>query len=107
MFLREDGTNWGKAEQARPVADACKRAGIIPGVSFHILRHTYGALLAMQGVPLQVIAVALGHSDSRMTERHYAHLQPDYVAVTIRQNLPSFGLQRDNVVSMREGRPAR
>jgi integrase len=101
VFLRESGAFWGKADQARPLAEACKRVGIVPAVSFHILRHTYGALLAMQGVPLQVIAAALGHADTRMTERHYAHLQPDYVAVTIRQNLPSFGLDQDNVVSLR------
>ena len=27
-----------------------------------------------------VIAHQLGHSDIRMTEKHYAHLSPDYVA---------------------------
>ena len=27
-----------------------------------------------------VIAVLLGHSDTRMTEKHYAHLAPSYVA---------------------------
>jgi hypothetical protein len=39
-------------------------------------------------VPMAVIARQLGHSDTRMTERHYAHLAPIYVADTIRANFP-------------------
>jgi hypothetical protein len=35
-----------------------------------------------------VIAAQLGHSDTRMTEKHYAHLAPSYVADTIRAALP-------------------
>ena len=38
----------------------------------------------MSGVPMGVIAAQLGHADTRMTERHYAHLSPSYVADTIR-----------------------
>jgi hypothetical protein len=38
----------------------------------------------MQAVPMALIARQLGHSDTRMTERHYAHLAPNYVADTIR-----------------------
>ena len=45
----------------------------------------------MRGVPMGVIAAQLGHSDTRMTERHYAHLTPSYVAETIRAALPDFG----------------
>jgi integrase len=30
----------------------------------------------MKAVPLNVIAAQLGHSDIRMTEKHYAHLAP-------------------------------
>jgi hypothetical protein len=39
-----------------------------------------------------VIAKQLGHSDTRMTEKHYAHLAPNYVADTIRLNFPKFGI---------------
>jgi hypothetical protein len=35
-----------------------------------------------------VIAHQLGHSDTRMTERHYAHLAPNYVAEKIRESFP-------------------
>ncbi len=37
---------------------------------------------------MAVIAVALGHSGTRMTEKHYAALAPNYVAETIRAHLP-------------------
>jgi site-specific recombinase XerC len=68
--------------------DGCKRAGIGPAVSFHVLRHTHASILAMRAVPMAVIARQLGHSDTRMTERHYAHLAPNYVADTIRASFP-------------------
>jgi integrase len=55
------------------------------------LRHTYASALAAQGVPMGVIAAQLGHSDTRMTEKHYAHLAPSYVADTIRASLPNMG----------------
>ncbi len=90
IFTRSDGNAWAKNHYTRPFRDACKRAGITPAVSFHILRHTYGSLLAARGVPLQVIATVMGHADTRMTERHYAHLIPSFVADTVRANLPSF-----------------
>jgi integrase len=92
MFLRDDGAVWGASYQQRSLEDASKTAGISPPVTFHILRHTHGSHLAMQGVPMGVIAKQLGHSDTRMTEKHYAHLAPNYVADTIRANFPKLGI---------------
>jgi hypothetical protein len=45
----------------------------------------------MAGTPMAVIARQLGHADTRMTEKHYAHLAPNYVAQTIRENFPILG----------------
>jgi integrase len=42
----------------------------------------------MRAVPMAVIARQLGHADTRMTERHYAHLAPNYIADTVRANFP-------------------
>lgn len=101
VFLREDGTAWGKGHQRRRLEDACKKAKIKPAVSFHILRHCPGSWLAMKGVPIRVIAHHLGHSDTRICERHYAHLSPDYVKDTIRDNLPDLGfVDETNVARM-------
>jgi integrase len=77
IFARHDALRWGESHQLRPMRDASDRAKIRPAVSFHILRHTCGSLLAMNGVPMGVIAQQLGHADTRMTEKHYAHLAPN------------------------------
>ena len=88
LFKRDDERGWKRAEQLRPMRDACKCAGIDPAVGFHVLRHTHASILAMRAVPMAVIARQLGHSDTRMTDRHYAHLAPNYVADTIRVSFP-------------------
>jgi len=101
MFKRDDGEPWGRSHQVRLIRKACKIAKIDPPAAFHVLRHTYGTALAQNGVPLQVIAEALGHADTRITSKHYAHLMPSYVADTIRANLPDFGnYKEDNVITM-------
>jgi hypothetical protein len=38
------------------------------------------------------IAKQLGHADTRTTEKHYAHLAPNYVADTIRAKFPKLGI---------------
>ena len=40
----------------------------------HIFRHTHTALLAEQGLPLELIARRLGHVDSTITKRIYFHV---------------------------------
>ncbi len=102
VFRHDDSRAWGPWQQKRPLDAASLRAGLDPAVTFHILRHTYASTLAMRGVPMGVIAAQLGHSDTRMTERHYAHLSPNYVAATVRAALPSLGLvERSNVTPLR------
>jgi integrase len=88
IFKRDDGRPWKRAEQLRPMREACEHAGIVPPVGFHVLRHTHASILAMRAVPMAVIARQLGHADTRMTERHYAHLAPNYIADTVRANFP-------------------
>ncbi|QDM18201.1 tyrosine-type recombinase/integrase [Tardiphaga sp. vice278] len=101
VFLRTDGAVWGPSHQKRPLDEASYRAGISPSVNFHILRHTHGSHLAMSGVPMGVVAAQLGHADTRMTEKHYAHLAPSYVAHAIRANFPVLGITDSfNVVSL-------
>jgi len=92
IFTHGDDSVWSASHQKRPLAEACNHARIRPAVSFHILRHTHGSLLAMKGVPMPVIAKQLGHADTRMTEKHYAHISPSYVADTIRQHFPTLGI---------------
>lgn len=46
----------------------------IQEISYHKLRHTQASLLISKGVPLQVIAKRLGHTDTNMIQRVYGHL---------------------------------
>ncbi len=90
MLVKADGTAWGASHQIRPMEEACKIAKIAKA-GFHALRHTAASHNVMNGVPLPVVAQNLGHADSSMTEKHYAHLAPNYVAETIRKFAPTFG----------------
>ena len=99
IFARADGVAWRTSHQLRRMAEACTRAKIKPAISFHVLRHTHGSTLAMRGVPMGVIAEQLGHSDTRMTEKHYAHLAPSYIADTIRAHFPVLGIAGETTVA--------
>jgi integrase len=101
LFPRTDGEPWRQANQFRPMREACKGARIKLAISFHVLRHSYASRLAMAGTPLAVIAEQLGHGDTRMTERHYAHLAPSYVGTTVRAAFGTLGvLEPSSVVPM-------
>jgi len=100
LLTKNDGEPWGSNSQIRRMKDACAAARIDPPISFHILRHCYGASLAAKGVPLQVIAAALGHADTRMTERHYAHIAPSHVRDQIQKHLPKIGIKPGMVAAL-------
>ena len=97
-LVKADGTQWQKSEQHRRIHEACGAARIAPTVTFHGIRHTFASLLVTAGVPLAFVAEALGHADTRMVSKHYAHLAPNVVHDAIRANLPSFGVQTDEKV---------
>src|SRR5262249_9556024 len=90
ILLAPDGDAWTKSAQIRRMKEACARARIAPAVGYHQLRHTWASHAVMNGVPLIVIARNLGHTDTRMVEKHYGHLAPSYQAEAIRKGAPSF-----------------
>jgi integrase len=63
----------------------------LQGVTFHILRHTYASHSLINGMTIEVLAQQLGHKDTRITMRHYAHLCPTFKQESVRRNAPSFG----------------
>lgn len=91
IFPRPDGKPWTHSQQSRPIAEACRNAKV-RRATFHDLRRTFGARLALKGVPIPVIAEALGHADERITRKHYAHLSPSYVADTVRAAASGLGI---------------
>lgn len=75
LFLRANGKAWKESEQQRPM-DAAREAANGEGVTFHILRHTYASHSLMNGMTINVLAKQLGHRETRIMLRHYAHLCP-------------------------------
>ena len=93
LLPKADGGKWLKSHQTRPMKEACHRASIEPPANFHVLRHTWASLAIMNGVPLMVVAKNLGHTDTRMVERHYGHLSQNYITDAISVGAPPrFGI---------------
>jgi len=67
-------------------------AARLDSVTLHELRHSYASTMVRAGAPLMIVAQALGHADTRMVEKHYAHLAPSYVADVIRSTAPDLKL---------------
>jgi integrase len=104
MLRQPNGDRWGRSNQSLPIAKACRRAKI-ESANFHALRHTYASHSVMNGAPLLVVAKNLGHTDTRMVEKHYGHLSESYIADAIRAAAPSFGVADDRTVTPIAGRP--
>jgi integrase len=103
LFTRADGGRWGKSHQRRPLLEACKVARIEPAIGFHILRHTWASLRIMAGLPLMVAAQVLGHSDTRMVEKHYGHLAQSYIREAVRTTALHLGPIEGYVATLRPG----
>jgi integrase len=93
MLRKRSGAAWGKSDQKRPMAAACVRARIVPAVGIHTLRHSYASLSIMAGMPMKVAAENLGHSSTKMLEKHYGHLSRSYVVDQVRRSAPRFDVE--------------
>lgn len=91
---------WSHAEQFREMKEACEAAGL-DYLNFHQLRHTYASTLVNAGLPLAYVAAQLGHSDTRMVEKHYGHLAPTALAEAVRKLTPRLGIHESKVVPFR------
>jgi integrase len=105
MFLQANGQPWGTDAQIRRMRATSQRAEIKPPVNFHSLRHAYASLRIMNGAPLAVVAAALGHSTTRMVEKHYGHLAPSFVRTTIEGTGLGLGAETGNVVRLPAAAP--
>ncbi|RVC97437.1 site-specific integrase [Mesorhizobium sp. M2A.F.Ca.ET.029.05.1.1] len=87
LLRRESGAAWAPSTYNRSWKALLAQAKL-SDVTLHEIRHTYASTMVRNGAPLIIVAEALGHSDTRMAEKHYAHLAPSYVADTIRRLAP-------------------
>lgn len=106
IFRKADGTPWETGHATRPMKEAAAAAGL-DDVSFKVTRATYGKLLLVATKDIEMVARALGHSDSRITRKHYARYLPSEVARAVAQ-LPALGIATDaNVTRIRRNRGAK
>lgn len=83
-MLREDMKAARKAsERSLPFLDT-------RNVDFHALRHTCGAWLCWEGVPIQVVQQIMRHSSIKLTIDVYGHLLPDEIESTVAKTESAF-----------------
>jgi integrase len=73
---------------------AAARAAGVREIKLHAARHTCATLMHLQGVPVAVIAAWIGHTDSSLTMKLYAHSQADALkaaGATLDRALPGSG----------------
>jgi integrase len=73
LLVNPHGNKWTTGWISKGFSKHCKKAGV-EDCTFHDLRRTYGAWLVMNGADLVTVQENLGHSDIKVTIRHYTHL---------------------------------
>ena len=63
------------------VLEASQRAGV--NANIKMFRATFASNLVMSGVDIYSVSKLLGHHDVKITEKHYAHLTPNFLGNTI------------------------
>lgn len=102
IFLRSDGREWSPGDIQKPMT-ATVKAAKLDDVSFKTMRATYGKMLLVATKDIELVAKALGHSDSRVTRKHYARYLTDDLARGIAQ-LPALGFVTESKVARIGGR---
>jgi len=78
-----------------------KEAGLSKRITPHVLRHTYGSHLVMNGVDVQTIKDLMGHS-SIMTTAIYLHTDPKHRREAVaRLSLPTPEKREEKIIPLR------
>jgi len=75
-----------------------RKAGL-RDIRYHDLRHTYASQLLAQGEPVTYVSQQLGHANSQITFRVYAHWIPNKSQRQAVNRLPSLGRQAETAKS--------
>jgi integrase len=102
VFAKSDGTPLDRWNLLRKhLKPAAKKSGL-PGVTWHLLRHSHATMLDGVGTPIGTMQSLLGHSAPEITREIYLHAIPEEQrrAVESVERLvfgPKFGLPRRSV----------
>lgn len=69
-FQRHDGVDMHRSTVTRRVKAVAEKTTIQKKVTPHVLRHTYGTLLAARGASTQYIRQTMGHATIRSSEQY-------------------------------------
>lgn len=75
VFTTPTGQPLHRATVAHELRRMCERLGI-PPMTLHALRHLHASLLLAAGIPLTAVSQRLGHRDTGVTAKVYAHAIP-------------------------------
>jgi integrase len=73
---------------------------------FHALRHTFGTMLNLAGVPLATAQRLMRHSDSKLTANFYTHILVENKAEALAK-LPEITAKRDNREKVETAEPTK
>jgi integrase len=74
IFLDDGGKPFSHKRLTKQLTAVCQKARL-RRITWHTLRHTFGSLLIMRGVPVPAVSTLMGHSNVATTMR-YIHLAP-------------------------------
>lgn len=77
VFCQENGHPYEPRTYMDEFKRCVKRADI-PRANFHCLRHTFATRALEQGMDVVVVAKLMGHADSSVTLKKYAHALPEH-----------------------------
>ena len=84
LFCTRDGGSVSAVYVRQVLGRLAAKAGIEKAVRPHGLRHSFASELCREGVPLNIISSALGHSNSATTARYLDHIAPEQMLATLR-----------------------
>ena len=73
VFAREDGLPYHRNAASKALDQAINAAEITKRLTPHGLRHTFASLLLADGIAVPEVSALLGHKDSYVTWKVYAH----------------------------------
>lgn len=82
---KKTGLAISKTALIKPWAKIKELGGLPEELHLYTLRHHLPSDLIMKGASTMAVAKILGHSDTKMVEKHYGHLAPNYLHDLVNQ----------------------